>query len=199
MKYNQFGQGCDRQLSLIVKAIAPPKWDWHDAAKNIVQFYGDYGIFIDIVSEDFVVIDAARLGFDVIETSCIVQGRGTEEQSALYDFFDGQAVGNHGALVMIVGGIAETGPEGVTLRSLRGCSAHAPEKPLILLNARSATKWSLAHEVGHLLARGTPHVKHHPDPNNILHVDSAKLSSSPHMTQKQADAMRASSFLKTIA
>jgi hypothetical protein len=109
-----------------------------------------------------------------------VRGVLTIQQAAL--FAKRGAVGPHDPVVYFVRS---------TIPRSRGCAAHPQHRPGAVV-ARIASRWTLAHEVGHVLGLG-----HTDEPHRLMmRFDTAKITATlPALSVDEIDLMRTSPLL----
>jgi hypothetical protein len=114
---------------------------------------------IEIASEHEV--DAPLLRVLNVRSSCH-GARVSADQTALF-----ARRGKLGADDIVIFFVRETNPP------LSGCAQHPRGQPGAVVTSQ-ATRWSLAHEIGHVL--GLIHVG---DPKRVMHFDTSKISLNP--------------------
>ncbi|MCA5892921.1 hypothetical protein LEP48_06075 [Isoptericola sp. NEAU-Y5] len=137
--------GCDLTLMetvrLHVKTLtAPTRFTIDQMVAGMQQVYADAGIRVVRASDETLNLP----DLDVVDTGECRRGQSTAEQSTLFGNRNG-AGGND----VVVYFVRATNPP------LNGCAAHPSGRPGAVV-ASGASRWTLAHEVGHVL--GLNHV-----------------------------------------
>jgi hypothetical protein len=92
-------------------------------------------------------------------------------------------------LVFIVSGMY--GPDG-RYNGIRGCAAHRPGDPAVVIRARNITHWLMAHEVGHVLLGSSFQPVHSDDESNLMFKDDIEYNYNAGLTEGQVRAIRRS-------
>jgi hypothetical protein len=146
--------------------------------RSMRMVYDLHGIFVDVVSLETLQFPE----LDDLNVGACSQGALTAEQLALFS--------NRSSVP--VGGIVIYFTRTTTPLPLNGCAAHVAGAPSAVIT-QFASRWSLAHEVGHVL--GLNHV----DGTNRLMTRSGTFSignAVPILTNPEANSIRSSPFIK---
>jgi hypothetical protein len=136
-------------------------------------------IEVDVEEASRVALDAPLLRVLNVGDSC--DGSGVSgEQRQLFD-----QRGELGPDDVVIYFVRETAPP------LAGCSQHPRGRPGVVVTSQG-TKWTLAHEIGHLL--GLEHVL---DPTRVMHADTSRISHNPPgFDEGQAETIAANRLLR---
>lgn len=78
--------------------------------------------------------------------------------------------------------------------ALRGCGGHAPNQPACIC-AASGTKWTMAHEVGHVLLGSSFRPVHSRNKKNLMYSSTSGITAKlPTLTGKQVAQMKKSPY-----
>lgn len=133
--------------------------------------------------------DGLSLNVNSVNVYCRVGMRSTQ-QKELYEYFSYEKKRKSDIMVIVVESITDQYGNGK-----RGCGSHLIGEPLVILSGRSATKWTLAHEIGHTLLDHSFKDHHSDDSENLMYKNTGKIWDDPYITKEQADLMRKSKYL----
>lgn len=190
MSTDQYGSECSKRLDLHVRTLALPEFNYNDAIEYAGRLYGSIGVHFRLRSESCVVMNSTQSSrLAVIDGTCRWD-QNNSEQNDLWTLA-GIPKGS-GIVAFIVGGI-NTGSG-----TLNGCAGHDPRKPAFVVS-RTASKFTLAHELGHVLLGSSFRPVHTDQMTNIMFgggTSRIPSSSSPTFNSEQASRILASSFLR---
>jgi len=148
-----------------------------EMVESMQRVYATAGIRVEVASSR----PLRRPALLVVEIGRCVRGEVTEEQEELFAEREGVPGGE-----IVVYFVLATYPRS------HGCAAHPPGRPGAIV-AESATRWTLAHEVGHVLGLG-----HVADRTRLMTgVGTDRISKDPpDLAEAEIAVMRASSLLR---
>lgn len=190
MKTDRHGNECSHEARITIRSIALPEFDYAMAKRNAEQLYGSNGIYFNVVSEQCTALsEEMALRLAVIDGTCR-WNQFSEEQDDLYDAVGGSMFS--GILVCFVGSLMK--PDG---GRLNGCAGHEPAKPTAVIG-KSATVWTMAHEVGHILLSPSYSPVHTASSGNIMYRRSSTFTaaSSPSFDAAQVTQMKSSRYVR---
>jgi hypothetical protein len=141
----QNGSGADSQTVQTVRVhvkilVDPTSFSLQEMVDAMVQVYGAAGIDVQLASTERLALPE----LEDIEVGECTMGSVTEEQAQL--FANRANAGGNDVCVYMVRS---------TVPAYNGCAAHPAGRPAAVV-VQSASRWTLAHEVGHVL--GLRHV-----------------------------------------
>jgi len=171
LKLIGWGPACVR---LHVKTLQQPNISIATMVANMVQVYASIGIGVRLVSTEALNLPASFL--DVNVGSCTL-GSTTTEQNQLFSNRN-----NAGATDVVVYFVRSTVPP------FNGCATHPQGRPGAVV-AATASQWTLAHEVGHVL--GLRHVN---DNNRLMTGNGTSniTNPPPDLVPSEASTMQSS-------
>jgi hypothetical protein len=192
MKKDRHGNECSKRLPVGIYTLAAVQsFDYFEAVSFAERLYGKHGIFFDIVTQMCMALDAEQqVRLAVIDGSC-EWDQNNSEQAELHTLVSappGQVS------VFIVGGIQQdTGP-------LAGCAGHAPTTPAAVVSGSVGTKFTLAHEVGHILLTSGYSPVHESVNTNIMigGTHQIPINSSPDFNAAQLQKILAHPLLQSV-
>src|SRR6056297_588503 len=103
MSTDQYGNECSKRLSLHIRTLALPEFNYNDAIDYAARLYGSIGVHFQVRSESCVVMNSAQsTRLAVIDGTCD-WNQNNSEQDDLWDLA-GISIGR-GVVAFIVGGI----------------------------------------------------------------------------------------------
>jgi hypothetical protein len=192
MKKDRHGNECSKRLPVGIYTLAAVQsFDYFEAVTFAEKLYGKHGIFFDIVAQMCLALDEAQqLQLAVIDGSC-EWDQNNAEQAELHKLVNAPA---GQVSVFIVGGIRQdTGP-------LAGCAGHAPATPAAVVSGSVGTKFTLAHEVGHILLTSGFSPVHESVNTNIMigGTHQIPINSSPDFNAAQLQKILAHPLLQSV-
>jgi hypothetical protein len=142
-------------LKVLVEPVTFPLDDMIQAMREVFEAKG---IGVEVASEEELALPQLE---DLAVGGCVA-GSLTAEQRRLFTHRDG--VANEDICVYLVRS---------TVPATNGCAAHLPARPAVVVASR-ATRWTLAHEIGHVL--GLPHVN---PTNRLMTTRTEKITDPP--------------------
>jgi Matrixin len=146
-------------VRLHLKVLAEPEFfSIDEMVEAMRETYRQAGIRVDVISTQSLDLPAQK---SIFVGECF-SGVVTPEQEALFENRDGVEKGD----VVVYFVLA-------TVLPFNGCAVHPAGKPGAVV-ARKATRWTLAHEVGHVLGLG-----HVSDTTRLMNHTTVTISKSP--------------------
>lgn len=175
----RFGRFTHR-VGLHFRSIALTQVSFDRILSSAQAVYAQYGIRIDMMNGESLALnpgDQARL--EQVDQQCNwVLSTG--------EFNELHSRGSHAPSTdVLVYFIRSFNPQ------LNGCGGHAPGRPACTV-AETGTRWTVAHEVGHVLLGQTFSPVHVHDTRNLMNVTTSTIPSMPTLTEKQLRQMRGS-------
>jgi hypothetical protein len=188
---DRHGNRCSKRLPVGIYTLAAVQsFDYFEAVGFAEQLYGKHGIYFDIVSQMCLALDAAQqVRLAVIDGSC-QWDQNNSEQAELHTLVNAPS---GQVSVFIVGGIQQdTGP-------LAGCAGHAPDTPAAVVSGSVGTKFTLAHEVGHILLTSSYSPVHETSTSNIMIGGTHRIpvNGSPDFNEAQLRQIMSSRLLQS--
>lgn len=169
------------RINIYAKVLQNPVTTVKDMAKDMRTVYSPHGFQVDLMSIENLTLPMLM---DLNVGTCS-PGALTAGQATLFTNRNGVPTGDI-VVYFIRSAFGSNGP-------LSGCAAHAAGAPAAVI-AQFASRWTLAHEVGHLL--GLPHATG----QNQLMTDRGTLftlgNMVPILTSAEATLIKSSSLLK---
>jgi hypothetical protein len=179
------GNLCTHRVTLHVRTVVRPFVIENDAVRCAQKAFGPHGICIDVRSTQRVA--QGRADLKTVRAVGKVGDIPQQQQDLFALGTDG--VPNTEVLVYFVSTIS-TPISG----EVSGCAGHRPERPAVLV-AQVTSRWTMAHEVGHILLEANGLDNHSPSWDNLMFpVTSAIDASPPYLTKAQVALMKASRF-----
>lgn len=178
--------GFKHRVGLHFRAIALTQVSFDLILSSAQAVYAQYGIRIDMANGQSLLLapgDQARLE--------------TVDQACKWDLSTGEFNELHSrggpapATEILVYFIKSFNPQ------LNGCGGHAKNRPAATV-AASGTRWTVAHEVGHVLLGSGFLPVHVTDTRNLMNKTTATITSMPTLTEKQLAQMRKSSVARPV-
>ena len=188
------GQSFTHRVKLHFRSIATPVVSEFEALRNAQMVYRQFGIdfafssgiSLNIPSDQAVVLDNVDVG------TC-QDGSLTSEQTLLFGLGTITGVGVNDITVFYVN--RATKKDGT---ELVGCANSTGTRQSVLV-AAEGSRWTLGHEVGHVLL-GAFKPTHSTDPNNLMFIPTANIVGvPPTLTPEQLVVMKASRFCQPIS
>lgn len=167
---DDLGNACTLKVRLHFKSIGMPKVPEFTALANMQRVYGPHGIKVEFASgESLLLSSAQQVSLKNVDVgTCTLGGNLTDEQKDLFSLGSRQGVSSTDILVFYVDGVKPDSG------SLVGCATHAKGTPACIV-ASGGSKWTLAHEVGHVLG-----LTHEPgDDTNVMHTPTGSITTNP--------------------
>jgi hypothetical protein len=166
-----------------------PRVSEFEALRNMQRVYEQYDIKVEFASgESLALSPDEELKLNIVDGDC-EWDQLSDEQKLLHGMGSVQAVGATDIVVYFVNTIKE-----VDGSLLNGCAGHLPSRAAVVV-AASGSKWTMAHEVGHVLLTSTFSPVHHASAQNLMFRSTAKITASlPNLDDKQLTQMRLSPY-----
>jgi len=171
------GKSYNRQVTLHLKMLDDPEVftlapETADQMISSMQEVFDAAEILVYVAS----VERLNLGFVDVEVGDCVRGQPTQEQMDLFSN-NRNGVGPSEIVVYFVS---------TTYPPCNGCAAHPREMPGALV-AEKATKWTLAHEVGHVM--GLSHVSGH---ERLMTNNTKSIKATPVLSSEEIARMHRS-------
>jgi hypothetical protein len=183
------GNRCTHKVRLHFRSIGTPDVPEFTALQNAQRVYGPNGINIEFASGQSLLLgDVDQITLSVLDTAC-QWDQDSDEQGQLYGLGGSQGVGATDVLVYYVNRIVK--PNG---DPLNGCAGHAPTRAAVAV-ATTGSRWTLAHELGHVLLGSRFAPVHETSPLNLMFAPTTSITANPPgLSATQLAAMRRSAF-----
>jgi hypothetical protein len=167
------------------KTLYPPQISETDQIANLQLMLGAYGIQATFITGESLNLPAYNVRtYPVVNVDCRLN-QVTSEQETLF------GLGNFGAILPgdVVCYFVQA-INNVDSHPLNGCAAHPLFKPRLVVSS-SASKWTLAHEVGHVLG-----LDHSADTDNLMYTPTSDITlDPPGLTAAQVATMIVSPYV----
>jgi peptidoglycan hydrolase-like protein with peptidoglycan-binding domain len=176
--------GFKHRIGLHFRSIALTQVAFSRILSSAEDVYAQYGIRIDMMNGQSLLFspgDQAR--FEKVNQQCLWDlsvGEFNELHSR------GAPAPNTDVLVYFVRSFKE---------QLNGCGGHAKGRPACTI-AETGTRWTVAHELGHVLLGSGFAPVHVNDTRNIMNVTTSTITSMPTFTDKQLAQIRKSAVCR---
>jgi hypothetical protein len=170
--------GFKHRIGLHFRSIALTQVAFSRILSSAQDLYAQYGIRIDMMNGQSLLFtpgDQAR--FEKVNQEC-VWDLSVGEFNELHS--RGAPAPNTDVLVYFVKSFKE---------QLNGCGGHAKGRPACTV-AESGTRWTVAHELGHVLLGSGFAPVHVNDTRNLMNVTTATITSMPTLTHRQLAQIR---------
>lgn len=165
------------RVTLHFRSISLTDVPFEEAFRNARTVYGQYGIDFHLGSGESLMLSPAQAAvFDRIDQNCnwsITTG----EYEQLHRL--GSPSSAFDVKVFFVN----------RMRGVLGCGGHAPHRPAATV-AKTAWRWDMAHEVGHVLLTSSFRPVHHPHHRNLMNAYPANNAVIKVLTDRQVRKMR---------
>lgn len=179
------GAGKTKSVHLHFRSISLTDVSFQAQFKGAVDVYAQYDIGIKFMSgRSEWLSDEERKKFKRVDTSCVATA---DEWSALQNLLND--VPGFDILVVFVGQLWDAAEKPGDEMFL-GCGAYRPGSPACAV-AANASKYDMAHEVGHVLGLG-----HESTSGNLMHPTQAVYPKLPVLTQKQLETITKSQLCR---
>jgi hypothetical protein len=163
----------DRKIRLHFRSVAMPVVPEFTALDNAQKVYGKFRIKLEFASGlSMRLEDGDTLRLDASDGTC-KWNQASDEQKLLNALGGRDGVGPTDVLVYYVNTIREK--DGGTLN---GCAGHEPGKATVVV-AASGSRWTLGHELGHVLLTSSFVPVHSTDPTNLMHAPTTGITANP--------------------
>lgn len=181
----------DRKVRLHFRSAAVPVVPEFTALANAQRVYDQIRVKLEFVNGFSIGLSADEvLQLNASDGTCNWD-QASDEQTLLSKFSGGrQGVGPNDVVVFYANKIEEKGG-----KKLNGCAGHKPGEPTVVV-AAGGTRWTLGHELGHVLLGPSFDPVHDPaDKTNLMFAPTASITADPPgFTAAQTTAIRASKF-----
>lgn len=180
--------GFKHSIGVHFRSIALTKVPFNTILASTKQVYAQYGIRIDMMNGESLALSAAdQARFEKINQLCVWD-------LTLGEFNELHSLGTPApATDVLVYFIHSFKKE----PAATGCGGHAKGRPACTV-AITGNRWSLAHEMGHVLLGSGFTPVHTNDTRSVMYKKAAYRASTPTLTEKQLAVIRASTVCKTL-
>ena len=172
--------GFTHHVGLHFRAIALTKVTFNLILSSAMAVYAQYGIRIDMMNGESLLFTAAdQTRLEKVNQDCkwdLSAGEFNDLHSR------GSPAPGPDVLVYFVKSFKE---------QLNGCGGHAKGRPACTV-AETGTRWTVAHELGHVLLGSGFAPVHVNDSRNLMNTTTSTIRSMPTLTEKQLTQMRKS-------
>jgi peptidoglycan hydrolase-like protein with peptidoglycan-binding domain len=172
--------GFRHRIGLHFRSIALTKVTFDLILSSAQDVYAQYGIRVDMQNgQSLAFSDGDQARFEKVNQECLWDlsvGEFNELHSR------GGPAPNTDVLVYFVKSFKE---------QLNGCGGHAKGRPACTV-AETGTRWTVAHELGHVLLGAAFAPVHVNDIRNLMNVTTNTITSMPTFTEKQLAKIRSS-------
>ncbi|MEO6271254.1 MAG: peptidoglycan-binding domain-containing protein [Lautropia sp.] len=172
--------GFSHRIGIHFRAISLTQVSFDRILNSAKAVFAQYGIRIDMMNGQSLLLSAAEQSrFERVNQEC-------DWDLSVGEFNELHAKGafapNTDVLVYFVKSFKE---------QLNGCGGHSKNRPACTV-AETGTRWTVAHELGHVrLGAGFAPV-HVNDPRNLMNVTTRSITSMPTLTARQVAQIRTS-------
>ncbi|MGL4549985.1 MAG: peptidoglycan-binding protein [Gemmataceae bacterium] len=189
------GFALTHKVVLHFRSCAMPVVSEFNALNHAKMVYGPHGIDVVFGSGMSLLLgpdDALKL--DVVRTSC-AWDQANDELELLHSLGGMQGVGAKDVRVFYVNVLEDSSDDS----GLNGCAGHVPGKAAVAV-AAGGTRWTLAHELGHvLLSSKFDPVHMDDDTTNIMHAPTSDITAAlPTFTPEQVIQMKKSPYCQLM-
>lgn len=176
------------RVRLHFRSIAVPFVPEFTALAFAQQVYGQYDIDIVMASGQSLALDPLEtVKLHTIDGQC-KWDQTNDEQKLLFGMGGTQGVNPTDVLVYYVNAIKKDNGD-----ELNGCAGHEPTQPAVVVGS-AGSRWTLAHELGHvLLGSKFDPVHMDDDTTNVMHSPTTDITANPpNFNEAQLEAIRKS-------
>ncbi|GAC1420597.1 MAG: hypothetical protein NVSMB6_22310 [Burkholderiaceae bacterium] len=172
--------GFRHRIGLHFRAIALTQVTFDQILNSAKDVYAQYGIRVDMMNGQSLSLSLGdQTRFEKVNQECLWD-------LSVGEFNDlharGTSAPNTDVLVYFVKSFKE---------QLNGCGGHAKGRPACTV-AQTGTRWTVAHELGHVLLGSSFAPVHVHDTRNLMNVTTNTITAMPTLTVKQLARMRKS-------
>lgn len=178
--------GFKHRIGLHFRSIALTQVAFSRILSSAQEVYAQYGIRVDMMNGQSLLFspgDQAR--FEKVNQEC-VWDLSVGEFNELHS--RGGPAPNTDVLVYFVRSFKE---------QLNGCGGHSRGRPACTV-AETGTRWTVAHELGHVLLGSAFAPVHVRDTRNLMNVTTGTITSRPTFTDKQLAQIRRSPVCRAV-
>ena len=176
------------QIRLHFFSIASPVVPEFQALRNAQRVYRQYGIDLRFVSGQSLNIDpSTAVVLDNVNVgTCLIGGPTTGEQDKLFGLASPIGIGKNDISVFYVNKATKSNGS-----KLAGCATH--KGPAAVLVAAVGSRWTMGHEIGHVLLGKTFTPSHSGDSKNLMFAPTSGITANPPiLTEAQVEQMKKS-------
>lgn len=172
--------GFKHRVGLHFRSISLTAVPFNTILASTQSVYAQYGIRIDMMNGESLLFSAQdQAKFEEVDQQCdwdLSVGEFNELHSR------GSPAARTDVLVYFVKSFKE---------QLKGCGGHTKDRPACTV-AESGTRWTVAHELGHVMLGSGFSPVHVTDTRNLMNTTTATITGVPTLTDKQLARIRAS-------
>jgi hypothetical protein len=180
-------------INLVFRSVAIPTVPEFTALANAQSVYAKYLIKLEFASGSSMRLSSHdQLELDASDGTC-QWNQASDEQKVLNSMGGRQDVGPLDVLVYYVNGIKQKDGS-----ALNGCAGYVPGQPTVVVSS-IASRWTLGHELCHVLLGPDFTPVHSTDPTNLMFTPTNNITADPpSLTQEQVAAVRNSKYCTPI-
>lgn len=186
---DDLGNLCFYEIRLQLYSIAVPRISEFTLLRNAQSVYGQYGIGLRFVNGQSLLLSRQQqVDLNEVNGSCEWSTLSADQQQ-VHNLRDDYRSSPNEIRIYFVNEIREANG-----KPLNGCGGHLPGRPAVTV-ATSSTRWTFAHELGHLLLGAAFRPVHADDRNNLMHAPTSEITGDPPvLTPTQVTAIKASRY-----
>jgi hypothetical protein len=183
----------DRKVRLVFRSVAMPVVPEFTALDNAQSVYDQYNIKLEFASGLSMRMSSHDLlELDASDGTC-QWNQASDEQAVLNSMGGRQGAGPLDIVVYYVNQIVQKDGS-----KLNGCAGHIPGQPTVVV-AAGGSRWTLGHELCHVLLGPDFRPVHSTDPTNLMYTPTSSITANPPgLTPAQITAVRTSKYCTPV-
>ncbi len=170
-----------------LRTVARPSVSEYTSFHTAQRVYAQYKIKLQLSSAASLMLPKGKkLDLEVIDVDCYPH-KLSADQRLIYSLGNSGNIGANDIRVYYVDRIRD-----VDLGTLHGCAGSLPGKAAVTV-AAAASRWDMAHEIGHILLGSSYKPVHHADTRNLMHASSVPAT-TPFLDDSQVQAIKRSRY-----